>query len=106
VTLDGRITSSSGVLDDSLRKHLSIAMAELNNLGARNASIDLDRGTGAIVISCCVDVDDADRAVQPASDYIRLALHQGEIGTSNWPTETDPHWRVEFVRSWSEAVAV
>lgn len=107
VTLDGRISSSGdGGLDDSFRAALSAAMGELNRLGAGNAAFDVDWKQGSVVIACCVDVDEADDAVPPASDNIRLALHQAQIGTSRWPTADDPHWRVEFVGSRSEAVHV
>jgi hypothetical protein len=106
VSLDGKLSSSSGDIDQAARDALALAMQELNKLGARNASINLNSRTGAITISCAVEAVDGDLAVQPASDNIRLALHTGEIGTSTWPEPTDPHWRVEFINSRSDAVLV
>ena len=104
VTLEGRLTSSSGTLDSDARSALAIAMKELNGLGARNAAIELDSATGAITITCAVEATDPVRAVQPASDNIRLALYEGNIGTPEWPDADDPRWRVEFINSRAEAL--
>ena len=102
VTLDGWLTADSGSIDDAARAALGIAMAELNGLGGRNAAIDLNSRTGAIVISCVVEAESPVHAVQPASDNILLALGQGKIGTPEWPGPKAPGWRVEFVNSRSE----
>lgn len=104
VSLDGRLSSTSGDIDDAARAALALAMTELNKLGARNAAINLNSQTGAITISCAVEASDPVVAVQPASDNIRLALHTGEIGTSSWPGPSDPTWRVEFINSRADAV--
>lgn len=106
VSLDGVLSSSTGDIDDAARAALAEAMGELNKLGARNASINLNSQTGEITISCAVNAEDGDLAVQPASDNIRLALHTGQIGTSTWPGPSDPVWRVEFIKSRADTVLV
>ena len=105
VTLEGVLTSTSGSIDDAARKALTVAMSELNVLGAGNAAIDLDARTGEITVSCAVEAEGPISALQPASDNIRLSLHHAEIGTPEWPEVDDPHWNVEFIRSRTEALA-
>ena len=104
VTLDGWLTADSGSIDDAARVALGLAMAELNGLGGRNAAIQLNSATGAISISCVVVADGLETAVQPASDNIRLALGEGNIGTPDWPQIEASQWRVEFVKSRAEAL--
>ena len=101
VTIDGRLVSTSGSIDNEARDALSLAMEELNKLGSApgNASIDLDSTTGEIRISCSVEAPHAGRAVQPASDQIVLALRQGRIATPDWPDVEDSHWRVDLIDS-------
>ena len=106
VTLEGRLISSSGEIDEEAVKALTLSMGELNVLDSgRNAAIHLHRGTGAITISCAVEADDLKEAVLPASDNIQLALRVGKIGTPDWPQADDAAWRVEFIRSNAEVLA-
>ena len=103
VTLDGRLVSSSGNIDDEARDALALAMAELNVLG-RNAAMHLNSRTGDLRISCAVEAEGLKTAVEPASDNIQLALRVGNIGTPDWPATHDAIWRVEFIRSQAEAL--
>jgi hypothetical protein len=106
VSLEGKLISSSGSIDDAARSALGEAMVELNKIGqttAGNAAIELTSSTGAVMLTCAVEAADPVAAVQCASDAIYLSLYHAKIGTPNWPDIDDPHWRVEFSRA--EALA-
>lgn len=98
VTIEGRITSSSGELTKDVADALATAMAEMHELKTKDPGITLDiPNGGAVVMSCCVEVEDAAEAVPPASTNIRTGLCAAGIATPNWPMPDDPRWQVEFV---------
>lgn len=109
VTLDGRLTSASGKLDDAVREAMNTAMGELFVLETADPAIDLDFAAGDddggdVTISCRVVVDSVEDAVPPASSNIRAALHAAGIGTPDWPKSESPAWTVNFIGSRSEAL--
>lgn len=106
VSLEGRLISTSGTIDDGARAALGQAMAELNKIGAAagNAAIELTSSTGEVMLTCAVEAKDPVAAIQPASDAIYLSLYHAKIGTPDWPEIDDPHWRVEFMNTRAEAL--
>lgn len=105
VTIEGKLSATSGELGGDVQKALSTAMSGLNGYVFGNPAIGFDAQTGAIVIECAVEAEDSNGAVQPASDRIALALHEAAIGTRAWPDESHPAWSVEFVNTRSEQLA-
>lgn len=106
VVLEGRIRPTSGVLDDEVREALNLAMAEMYKLGTTDPSIELDFSSGALSISCLVEVEDYERAVPTASGEIRPSLHAAEIGTPGWPDARSPRWTVEIISTRSDTLAL
>src|SRR4051812_45854555 len=106
VTLEGVLTSSSGKLDETASKALTRTMAELNGLSKSvgNAAIDVNLRTGEILITCAVEAESSLKAIEPASDNIRLALFAGSIAAEDWPEPDDAGWRVDFINSRSEVL--
>jgi len=96
VTLEGWLENGSGKFGEHVRVALDRAAREMTNLGATSHSVFFDGGTGAVKISCCVDVEREEDAVPPASSMIRAALHHGRIGTPEWPGVNAPDWMIEF----------
>lgn len=104
VTLEGRLTSDSGVIDADVSEALNAAMAEMHKLGTSDPAIMLTRATGEIVMSCSVKVASYEDAVPPASTDIRSGLHTGGIATPGWPGADDSRWKVEIVNARTEVL--
>lgn len=102
VTIEGKLSATDGEIGKDALEALGLAMKSLNGYVYGNPAIGLNAETGDIVISCALEAEDSNRAIQPASDRIILALHDAAIGTRDWPDESHPAWSVAFVNTRSE----